>query len=107
MEANNKIYGLIGLARKAGKISFGRESSQETVQKGKAKLVIVAKDSSQRTKESFEKLCQKYNVPIEIIGEIEELSKSIGQENKAVIVIKDNNFAKELIKRIHGGEIIG
>ena len=42
-----------------------------------------------------------------MIGTIEELSKSIGQVNKAVIVIKDENFAKELIKRIDGGEVIG
>ena len=32
---DNKVYGLLGLARRAGKISFGTESSIETIQKGK------------------------------------------------------------------------
>ena len=104
---NKKIYGLLGLARRAGKLSFGTESSIETIEKKKAKLVIVATDSSDRTKKNFKELCEKYNIPIRIIGTIDDLSKSIGQINKAVFVIKEENFAKELIKRIDGGEIIG
>lgn len=104
---NNKIYGLLGLARRAGKISFGTESAKETIEKNKAKLVIVAEDCSDRTKKNFELVCRNENVPIKIFGTIESLSKSIGQNNKAVIVIKDENFAKELLKKIDGGEIIG
>lgn len=107
MEINNKIYGLLGLARRAGKISFGTESSLETIEKKKAKLVIIAEDSSDRTKKNFIDLCEKLNVKYRITGTIEDLSKAIGQVNKAVYVIKDENFAKELIKRIDGGEIIG
>ncbi len=104
---NNNIYGLVGLARRAGKISFGTESATETIEKKKAKLVIVAKDSSDRTKKNFKELCEKVDVQMRITGTIEELSKSIGQVNKAIIVIKDENFAKEILKRIDGGEIIG
>lgn len=104
---SNKIYGLLGLARRAGKISFGTESSQETIEKKRAKLVIVATDSSNRTKKHFKELCEKLNVEFRMVGNIELLSQSIGQVNKAVFVIKDENFAKELIKRIDGGEIIG
>ena len=107
MGVNNKIYGLVGLARRAGKISFGTESSIETIEKKKAKLVIVAEDSSDRTKKNFKELSDKLNVEFRIAGTIEDLSRSIGQVNKAVIVIKDENFAKEILKRIDGGEIIG
>ena len=96
-----------GLARRAGKISFGTESSKETIEKKKAKLIIVAEDASDRTKRNFEDLASVNNVPIRIKGTIEDLSKSIGQINKAVIIVKDENFAREIIKRIDGGEIIG
>jgi len=98
---------LLGLARRAGKLSFGTESSEDTIKRGKAKLVLVAKDSSDRTKKNFEQLCKMKNVPIYITGTIEELSQSIGQVNKAVVVVKDENFAREIKKRIDGGEIIG
>ena len=104
---DNKVYGLLGLARRAGKISFGTEISIETIQKGKAKLVIVATDSSDRTKNNFEELSKKFNVEFRIFGTIENLSKSIGQNNKAVIVIKDKNFSNEIVKKIDGGEVIG
>lgn len=104
---DNKVYGLLGLARRAGKISFGTESSIETIQKGKAKLVIVTTDSSDRTKNNFEELSKKFNVEFRIFGTIESLSKSIGQNNKAVIVIKDKNFSNEIVKKIDGGEVIG
>ena len=104
---DNKVYGILGLARRAGKISFGTESSIETIQKGKAKLVIVTTDSSDRTKNNFEELSKKFNVEFRIFGTIENLSKSIGQNNKAVIVIKDKNFSNEIVKKIDGGEVIG
>ena len=104
---SNDIYGLLGLARRAGKLSFGTESCTEAIQKRKAKLVILAEDSSDRTKNNFEQLSKLQNIPFRIKGTIELLSKSIGQTNKAVVVVKDENFAKEIIKRIDGGEVIG
>ena len=104
---NNKIYGLLGLARKAGKISFGTQSCIEAIEKRKAKLVIIAEDCSDRTKKNFEDISNTANVSIRVIGTIENISKCIGQNNKAVIVVRDENFAKEIIKKIDGGEIIG
>jgi len=103
----NKIYGLLGLARRAGQVSFGTESCKETIQKGKAKLIIVAGNSSDRLKKNFEIICINHNIQIRTIGTIEDLSKSIGQVNKAVIAIKDENFSREIIKNIDGGEVIG
>ena len=38
---------------------------------------------------------------------IDEISKAIGQSNKAVVGIKDINFSKEIVKIINGGEAIG
>ena len=38
---------------------------------------------------------------------VNEISKCIGKDNKAVIGIKDNNIAKEIAKKIDGGEVIG
>ena len=73
----------------------------------KAKLIIVSKEASDRTKEKFQKLSEEYKVPIIIDGNIEELSKAIGKDNKATFAVKDINLANE-IKRIYdGGEVIG
>ena len=104
---NNNILGLIGLAMKAGKIAFGADSVEESILKRKVKLVIVSEESSERTKSKFIKLCQNYNIPIIIEGNIDDLSKTIGKSNKAVIGIKDINFANSIQKKYDGGDIIG
>ena len=50
---NKKVYGLLGLATKAGKIVFGTESCLDMIAKKKVKLIIVAEDSSERTINNF------------------------------------------------------
>ena len=104
---NNNILGLIGLAMKAGEVAFGADSVEESIEKRKVKLIIVSEDSSERTKNKFTKLCEKYNLPIIVDGNIDELSKAIGKNNKAIIGIKDINFANSIQKKYNGGDIIG
>ena len=95
---NKKILGLVGLAARARKVSFGADSVELQIKKRKVKLIIVAEDSSTRTKEKFIKLSEQFNIPIEIMGEIDELSKAIGKSNKAIIGIEDINLASEIQK---------
>ncbi len=104
---NNKILGLIGLATRARKIAFGADSVELEIKKKKVKLIIIAEDSSERTKNKFKKLSEEYGIPIIEKETIETLSKAIGKDNKAIIGIEDINFSKEIIKINNGGEIIG
>ena len=67
----------------------------------------MSKEASERTKEKFQKLCLEYNVPLIIDGNIEDLSKAIGKENKATFAVKESNLASEILKIYDGGEIIG
>ena len=77
------------------------------IKKNKVKLIIVAEDSSDRTKDKFKKLSESYNIPIIINREIEDLSKAIGKSNKAILGIEDINLSNEIQKINNGGEIIG
>lgn len=105
---NKKIGGLLGLARKAGKVVFGTESTIEAIHKKQVKLVIVAQDAADRTKKNLEQIATEQKVPFYIYGTIEELSKSIGQQNKAIVGIKEIHFSNEIIKIMNnGGEMIG
>ena len=104
---NNKILGLIGLAARARKVSFGADSVELEAQKNKVYLIILAQDSSSRTKEKFQKISEKYNIPIIITQTIEELSKAIGKSNNAILGIEDINLASEIQKINNGGEAIG
>ena len=95
---NSKILGLIGLAARARKVSFGADSVELEAQKNKVYLIILAQDSSTRTKEKFQKISEKYNIPIIITQTIEDLSKAIGKSNKAILGIGDINLASEIQK---------
>ena len=101
------MYGLLGLTAKAGKLGFGTESCLEMIFKKKAKLVIVAEDSSERTIENFKEKCKQNNIDLYIFGKKDDLSKSIGKVNKTVICIRDKNLAGAIKKILDGGDVIG
>ncbi|MFR2534296.1 MAG: L7Ae/L30e/S12e/Gadd45 family ribosomal protein [Clostridia bacterium] len=105
---NKKIGGLLGLARKAGKVVFGTEGTMEAIRRKQVKLIIVAQDAAPRTKKNFMQIAEQMQIPISIYGTIEELSNCIGQQNKAILGIKEIHFSEEIIKIMNnGGEMIG
>ena len=104
---NNKIYGLLGLTSKAGKLAFGTDSCLEMIAKHKVKLIIVAEDSSERTINNFREKCKQNDIDFYDFGKKEDISKSIGKVNKTVIGIKDKNLAGAIIKILNGGDVIG
>ena len=107
MKNNEKIKGLLGLARRAGKLIFGTEACISNIEKKKIKLILIASDAAERTKLNFENICEKYSIPILEVLDEEEMSKAIGRTNKVVVGIEDVNFSKEIVKIINGGEVIG
>lgn len=98
-----KISGMLGLATRAGKITFGADSTKEAIIKKKIKLIIIAEDASERTKSKFLELAKTNNISAYVIMNIETLSKSIGKKNKAVVGLIDINFSKAIIEIINGG----
>lgn len=104
---NDKLLGLLGLATRAGKTTFGTEACKGAIEKRKTKLVIIATDASDRTKSNFKEICKNNNIPIYECLEMDNLSKAIGKENKSIVGINDVNFSKAILKIINGGEVIG
>ena len=105
---NNKILGMLGISAKAGKVVSGTDSCIDAMSKNKVKLLIVSEEASDKTKKNFKYYSDKYSVTMVVLGEIEELSKSIGKKNKAIIGICDTNLSKSIKQIIiNGGEIIG
>ena len=101
---DNKIYGLLGISAKAGKVISGTDIVLENISKGKIALVIVAEDASEKTKKNIKYFCEKENVDMIVFGDIFKNSKAIGKQNRAIIAVKDVNLAEAIKKHIHGGE---
>lgn len=100
----NKVYGLLGIASKAGKVISGTDIILEKLSRKKVNLVIIAEDASEKTIKNMKYYCEKENVKVIIYGNILENSKAIGKNNRAIIGIIDNNLAEAIKKLIHGGE---
>lgn len=83
------------------------DAVSDEVKRNKVKLLIVAEDASKKTIENIKYLAEKKNIKVVIIGNIQNNSKAIGKENRAIIGIKDKNIADGIIKIIYGGEAFG
>lgn len=94
----NPFYSLIGLAMRAGKVVSGDENVFKSIQKGQAKLVVIAEDAAENTKKKFSDKCQYYKAPYLCFGTMAELGNSIGKHERAVLAISDNGFVKGLNK---------
>lgn len=97
---NKKIYSLLGLAQRAGKIASGEFMTEQSVKAGTAVLIIVAQDASANTKKNFNDMATYYEVPIEIVGNKEELGHAIGKEIRASLAVLDYGFAKSIQKQL-------
>ena len=92
---------------KAGKLVIGTDACIEKMEYKSIKLVLIASDASQRTKNKFKIKSEECKIPCYEILSIEEMSKAIGKNNKATIGIVDKGFSKKIIEIINGGEQIG
>lgn len=100
MEKSNeeKIYSMLGLAMKAGKVASGEFATDKSVKSKKAWLVIVSEDASDNTKKMFSNMCEFYKVPRYFFGTKEGLGHAIGKTMRSSLAVMDENFAKSFMK---------
>ncbi|CAH2213979.1 L7Ae/L30e/S12e/Gadd45 family ribosomal protein [Tepidibacter aestuarii] len=99
---NNKILSLLGIVLRSGNLVSGDDTTLSELKKGTIKLIIIAADASENTKKLFRDKSEYRDVPYIIDFTKEELGRSIGKSNRAVIGIKSEQFAMK-IKEISRG----
>lgn len=101
---DQKIWNLLGLAMKAGKIKSGEFATEKAVREGRAFLVIVASDASENTKKLFRNLCAHYQVPFYVFGEMEQNGHSIGRAFRASLACTEESLANAISKKLEQNE---
>ena len=101
---DKKIYSLLGLCQKAGKLVSGEFAVENAIKSGKACLVIVSGDASDNTAGKFRNKCDYYGVPFFMFGDKEMLGHAIGKEVRTSIAITDDGFAKSFQKNLRVDE---
>lgn len=95
---DEKIYGMIGLARRAGKTVSGGYSTMEAVKSGKAKLVIISEDASSRTRKTISDKCKYRDIPLRVVDSGERLGRCMGQEDRKSMAVTDMQMAQAILK---------
>ena len=62
---------------KAGKLAYGTDMCIEKIKFNKAKLIIIAEDASDNTKDKFKKLCDEKNITYIMHSNKTDLSRAI------------------------------
>lgn len=101
MDDRQKVWNLIGLATKAGKIASGEFMTEKSVKSGKAFLVIVSEEASDNTRNMFANMCTYYKVPIYFFGKKGEIGHAMGKEMRASLAVLDAGFAKAIVKLLN------
>ncbi|KNF08861.1 ribosomal L7Ae/L30e/S12e/gadd45 family protein [Gottschalkia purinilytica] len=96
----NKLYSMLGIGKKAGFITSGETGCIQNMKKDKCKLLLLASDASDNTKDKFISLCNRKKIKYVIIGKKHELGGSIGKDIAATISITDDSFTKAVLNII-------
>lgn len=96
----DKVYGMLGLAAKAGKVASGEFSTDKMVSCGRAYLVLVAEDASDNTKKKFRNTCAHYKVPFYLFSDKETLGHVIGREMRTSLAIIEEGFARAVERQL-------
>ncbi|MBO7151180.1 MAG: ribosomal L7Ae/L30e/S12e/Gadd45 family protein [Clostridia bacterium] len=93
------FYGMLGLARRAGKVTPGTPSVTKQLKGGaKASLVLIDDSASQGTKSKLWGLCFSKGVPFLTVRCDRGMGEAIGiSAPLAALSISDKGFAKRLI----------
>lgn len=94
----NKGLNLISLAQKAGKVKTGEYLSVKALKDGMASLLIVAEDTSDKSKERIKYMCDMFSCPCVVFGTKAELGHFTGKKEKSVICLTDDGFKEAFLK---------
>ncbi len=91
-----KIYSLLGLCQRAGKLSSGEVACEAAVKSGNAKLILIASDASDNTKKKFADSARFYKVPFGKFGTKEEIGHAIGKDIRSVVCVTEEGLSKKI-----------
>lgn len=99
----DKFLNLLGICRKAGKLTLGAIKTYELINSGKAEILFVASDLSEKTEKELKFTAKNYNVAVVRTDySIETLSAAIGAP-AGVLSVSDQGFATALKNKLNGG----
>lgn len=99
---DSRLSGLLGFARRAGRLGFGSDAVLRDILAGRARLVLLSRDVSPRTDRRIRQACGENEVAVcRLPCGKAELGQAIGRGDTAVIDVTDRSFAAGLTQICH------
>lgn len=95
-----KVYNLIGIAQRAGKVSAGTMAAKNSLLRRRASILLMSGDISFNTKDSLISTCEKQGIPWIIIGNKYDLGACVGKAYRVALTINDTGMSRAIIKTI-------
>jgi ribosomal protein L7Ae-like RNA K-turn-binding protein len=97
---NEKIFSLLGLARRAGRICWQEEANLAAIRSGRAKLLLLAGDAGRATVKKYRDKSRYYRVPVAIFADKATLGRALGTTPRAAVTVLDEGFARQITREL-------
>ena len=97
---NDSALNLLGLCRRAGRLSLGHDACKQAIKRGKAKLCIVCSDVSKRLSDEISVPANAHNKTVYDVSYTMLDIKQALSFKAAVFTVDDEGFAKSLIAKL-------
>ena len=97
----DKALGYVGLARRGGNIEIGEQRAKALVKSGKARLMIVASDTSPGAKRRAEGYVYGYQTPLITVPYTKEtISRAVGVPGCSMAAFGDAGLALSFVQAL-------
>jgi ribosomal protein L7Ae-like RNA K-turn-binding protein len=95
---NDRLLSLLGLCRRAGKLSLGFDAALGSARMGETELMITASDLSPKTAAAVAHVTEGEQIELLAIGKtMDEIGQAVGKR-VGVLAVNDAGFAKGIRK---------
>ena len=93
---NPKLIDTLTFCKRIGALKLGFDPVKSTLEHGQAKLVLLAKDLSSKSKDSMLRICQQDGCPTALLPlQMDEIWLLVGKRS-GILAVTDAAFAKKL-----------
>lgn len=93
---NDQLLSLLGIARRAGRLSLGFDVAAEVMTAKKSSLLILASDLSERTLKNIKRIAEQSKTPTIVLDiPMNRLGAAVGKTT-GIISVNDKGFAEKI-----------
>lgn len=102
-----KVYNLLGIAQRAGKLSSGTMAAKNSLIRRRAALLIMSGDIAGNSKDELLTCSNRYGIPAITLGSRYDLGTALGKSHRVALTINDIGMAKAIMRQLaeSGAEI--